>query len=74
MKRISLLLCLVMVLGIVGSSFSVSAAEMSVRDELSMPDLGIEATEVSGDAVGQIDDILERMNDLATQTNTTIIC
>lgn len=71
MKRISLLLCLVMVLGIVGSSFSVSAAEMSVRDELSMPDLGIEATEVSGDAVGQIDDILERMNDLATQTNTT---
>ncbi len=71
MKKLSLLLCLFMVLGVVGSSVSVSAAEMSAEDEIAMPDLGIEISEVSEDNVNKIDDILARMNDLAMLTNAT---
>lgn len=69
MKKLSLLLCLVMLISCFGTTISASAAEPNAEGSIVMPDLGIDATEVSNDTAAEIEALLSRMNDLAIQSN-----
>ena len=69
MKKLSLLLCLVMLISCLGTTISASAAEASVEESLAMPDLGIEVNEVSVDTAEEIEALLSKMNDFAIQSN-----
>lgn len=70
MKKLSLLLSLVILINCFGTTTATFAADVAVDESIAMPDLGIEAAEVSADTATEIEELLSKMNELAIQSNT----
>lgn len=71
MKKLSILLCVIMVFSCFGATMSASAATLSNDEQIvAMPDLGIDIKEVSAETAEAIEDLLSQMNDIAVETNT----
>lgn len=69
MKKLSLLLCLIMLINCFSTTVSASDTETAIDESIAMPDLGIESVEVSIETATEIEELLSKMNELAIQSN-----
>ena len=69
MKKISLFICWLICVFSISIPAQASAEYGSIEDMYAMPDLGIEAKEVSFEEANRIEELLYQMNDVVVQTN-----